>query len=110
MPAPDALLRASGDAVRGQPVIAFPDGLHHVALVAVELDGYILRDIADGGSRDFGSVTIGSNAPLTFTIRNTGDADLTGLTISKNGANPGDFTVTLSPSAPVSGPSGTTSP
>lgn len=65
-------------------------------------------NIADGGSKNFGSVTVGSNAPLTFTIKNTGNADLTGLTITKSGANPDDFMVTSSPSAPVSGPSGST--
>jgi hypothetical protein len=65
-------------------------------------------DIADGGSKDFGSVNVGSNTSLTFTIRNTGTAALTGLVISKDGGNPSDFTVTSSPVAPVSGPGGTT--
>lgn len=32
--------------------------------------------IADGGSRDFGPVTLGATASLQFTIRNTGSADL----------------------------------
>jgi hypothetical protein len=64
-------------------------------------------DIADGGSKAFGPVYLGSNASLTFTVRNSGSADLTGLAITKTGANPGDFTVTANPSAPVA-PSGTT--
>lgn len=35
-----------------------------------------------------------SSAPLTFTIRNTGEANLENLVITKAGTNPGDFTVT----------------
>ncbi len=65
-------------------------------------------NIADAGSRDFGSVNVGSNKSITFTIRNTGTADLTGLAITKNGNNPEDFTITPSQLAPVSGPNGTT--
>lgn len=65
-------------------------------------------DIPDGGSKAFGTVTVGSNSERTFTIRNTGTANLTGLTIMKNGANPGDFTVTSSPSSPVGSGGGST--
>lgn len=65
-------------------------------------------NIADGGAKDFGSVIVGSNTSLTFTIRNTGNANLTGLAITKDGTNPADFTVTSSPVAPVAGPNGTT--
>ena len=56
----------------------------------------------------FGAVNLGGNSNLTFTIRNTGSADLTGLGITIDGAHAGDFAVTASPTAPVSGPSGTT--
>ncbi len=65
-------------------------------------------NIADGGTKDFGTVNVGSNTSLTFTIKNTGSANLTGLTITKDGTNQSDFTVTANPTAPVSGPSGTT--
>jgi hypothetical protein len=65
-------------------------------------------NIADGGTKDFGTVSVGSSTNLTFTIKNTGDANLTGLTITKDGAHAGDFVVTASPTAPVSGPSGST--
>ncbi|MEQ1750034.1 MAG: choice-of-anchor D domain-containing protein, partial [Prosthecobacter sp.] len=64
--------------------------------------------IADGGSKDFGSVNTGANTSLIFTIKNTGNANLTGLTITKDGAHSADFTVTANPTAPVSGPSGST--
>ena len=64
-------------------------------------------DLTDGSaSIDCGSVSIGSSsAPFTFTVRNTGTANLTGLALSKNGANSADFTLgslgatTLAPGA-----------
>ncbi len=67
-----------------------------------------LSNIADGGSRSFGSVALGSNASLTFTIKNTGTGDLTGLGITIDGANAADFTVTAAPTAPVAPGSGST--
>ncbi|MEI6676371.1 MAG: choice-of-anchor D domain-containing protein [Verrucomicrobiota bacterium] len=65
-------------------------------------------NIADTGTKNFNTVLVGSSTTLTFTIKNTGDGDLTGLTITKGGTHAADFTVTSNPSAPVSGPSGTT--
>ncbi len=65
-------------------------------------------DIADGGSKSFGAVPVGANSNLTFTIKNTGSADLTGLGLTVDGPDAALFTVTASPTAPVSGPSGST--
>ena len=65
-------------------------------------------NINNSSSKDFGAVTIGSNTSLAFTIRNTGTAILTGLTITKDGSNTSDFVVTTSPVAPVNSPTGTT--
>lgn len=68
-------------------------------------------DIVNGGSKGFGPVAVGSNTPLIFTIRNTGSADLN-LTSSPKvivgGANPGDFSLTVAPSSPVTSSGGTT--
>ena len=50
--------------------------------------------ISNAGDKDFGVVNVGSHASLTFTIRNTGNADLTGLTVTKDGSHAADFTVT----------------
>lgn len=57
--------------------------------------------LADGAAnKAFGSVGVGSSGTAkTFTIRNTGSAKLTGLAITKNGANAADFKVT----APAAG-------
>jgi hypothetical protein len=78
-----------------------------VAVPEIAVEQPALTNIADGGSRDFGSVNMGSNTSLTFTIRNPGSANLTGLVITKDGAHPGDFVVTANPAAPVA-PAGTT--
>lgn len=64
-------------------------------------------NIADGGSKSFGSVAVGSSTSLTFTVNNTGAASLTGLTYSINGTNASDFVLTTAPTAPVAA-SGTT--
>jgi len=65
-------------------------------------------NLDNGGAKDFGVIAVGSNTPISFIINNTGTAALTGLEVTKDGANPDDFTVTASPLAPVSGPNGTT--
>jgi hypothetical protein len=65
-------------------------------------------NLADGGTRSFGSVAVGANTSLTFFIKNTGTADLTGLTMTQDGADSAMFTITANPSAPVSGPDGNT--
>ena len=60
--------------------------------------------IPDGGSRDFGSVNVQTNATLTFTLRNTGLAPLTLSGIPKivvGGAQATEFTVTAQPTSPV---------
>jgi len=51
---------------------------------------------------DFGAVLPGANALQTFTVRNTGNADLTSLAITIDGANAIDFAVTQAPSSVVS--------
>jgi hypothetical protein len=65
-------------------------------------------NLATTGSRSFGSVALGSTGDLTFTIKNTGDSNLTGLGITLGGSHPGDFSITANPTAPVAGPSGST--
>lgn len=66
-------------------------------------------NLSDGGSRAFGDVDVGAGASQTFTIKNTGAADLTGLGITIDGADAAQFTITVDPTAPVVGPSGSTS-
>ena len=65
-------------------------------------------NLADGGSRSFGGVAVGASASLTFIIKNTGIASLTGLGIALDGADAAMFTITTGPAAPVIGPTGST--
>ncbi|MDR3457692.1 MAG: ice-binding family protein [Verrucomicrobiae bacterium] len=58
-------------------------------------------------TNDFGSVAVGTNTSHTFTITNTGSANLTGLAITIDGADSTLFSVTTNPAAAVS-PGGTT--
>ncbi len=69
--------------------------------------GTLLTDGA--ASVSFGSVALGSNTSKTFAIKNTGTADLTGLSITRDGANAAEFTVTANPALSVTGPDGSTS-
>ncbi len=66
--------------------------------------------LTDGvSSVDFGPVTVTSgSAARTFTITNTGTADLTSLAIGTDGANPGDFTFSALGSTTVTPGSTTT--
>ena len=59
------------------------------------------------GTNNFGSSVVGTNLSRTFTITNTGTADLTGLIITVDGAGASSFTVTTNPVAPVT-PNGST--
>jgi hypothetical protein len=66
--------------------------------------------LTDGtASVSFGGVVMGSNgAPVTFTVKNPGTADLTLGTISKDGAHPGDFTVDAAGMLTTLAPGGST--
>ncbi len=57
--------------------------------------------LADGGTHDFGTTVTGAPLSLIFKIANSGGANLTGLTISKNGTDSAAFTITASPVSPV---------
>lgn len=68
-------------------------------------------DIASStGEYNFGNQQVStSSASITFTIENTGNADLTVGAITKSGGNAGDFTIDQSSTvSPVSGPGTTT--
>ena len=67
-----------------------------------------LTDLSSGGTTDFGSVLTGDTADLTFTIRNPGTETLTGLGITIDGTDSGLFTLTASPTGPLTGPAGST--
>lgn len=50
--------------------------------------------LTDGSSQiDFGDAEIGSSVKRTFTVRNAGTANLTGLAVTRSGTNAADFSV-----------------
>ena len=65
-------------------------------------------NLPDGGSKSFGNVPVNASTSLVFTIKNFGNQNLTGLGISVDGPDASMFTITANPTAPVSGPSGST--
>ena len=56
--------------------------------------------LAAGGTQSYITPS-GTPASLTYTVRNDGGSYLTGLAITIDGANAGDFSVTASPMSPV---------
>jgi len=58
--------------------------------------------LANGTSTvNFGSALTGMAVPLTFTIRNTGTAPLSGIEVTKDGTNSADFMLTTAPATTV---------
>jgi hypothetical protein len=49
----------------------------------------------------YGNVTVGVPASRTFVIRNSGTANLSGITVTKIGTNAADFTVTSNPAVGI---------
>ena len=101
-----AIVRVASNDADENPFDINLAGTGLAAEIAVEQP--VGTNLLDGGSRSFGSVLLGTSASLSFTIRNSGNIDLTGLTITKDGTHADDFTLTASPTAPVSGPGGST--
>jgi len=66
-----------------------------VALPDIAVEQPAGTGLTDGTSSvAFGNVNVGSSSSaFTFTVKNPGTADLTSLAITKDGTNPGDFTV-----------------
>jgi len=61
-------------------------------------------DIADGGSFDFGTNKVGTDTNVTFTIKNTGSADLVlsgSPIVSISGADADQFNVQQQPTSPI---------
>lgn len=54
-------------------------------------------NLTDGGSVSYGSVTRGSYKTISFTIKNTGIANLSGIAASLSGGAVGDYAITTAP-------------
>lgn len=65
-------------------------------------------ELADGASKNI-TVALGFPQTLSFTIRNYGvGEDITGLTVTKDGTDAGDFVILTNPVSPIAGPLGST--
>lgn len=60
--------------------------------------------VAFGGTVSFGTVVVPNNVTKTFTLKNTGTSNLTGLTITKDGTNAAEYTVGSLSAAPPLAP------
>jgi alpha-tubulin suppressor-like RCC1 family protein len=70
-----------------------------------EVDGSTARN---GDTRNLGVTAPGVPVEYSFTIKNSGSLDLTGLTITKYGTNAPDFTILSNPISSVIGSGGST--
>ncbi|WP_269525997.1 S8 family serine peptidase [Coraliomargarita parva] len=85
------------DVLEGSIVLAIlfsPEGNPEIV---VELSGSELTDGLD--TADFGSVALGSSLSRTFSVSNTGDLALMGLSLSLVGANAGDYAASPLPAS-----------
>ncbi|MGV3663715.1 MAG: choice-of-anchor D domain-containing protein [Prosthecobacter sp.] len=94
------------DAVLKDTLIAVT-GYANAPEMGVELQGVPVAD-GSGAPASLGSVAIGSFSTAVFAIRNHGFADLTGLNVTVDGANAGDFIIGTSPTTPVAALGATT--
>jgi len=87
-----------------------PSAICSATGVAPEMDlKQLTTAIPDGGGHDFGSKSLGSNEFRTFTIENTGTADLTITTpLSIGGTDASQFHISAQPSSSTISPGGTT--
>ncbi|PAW67953.1 MAG: hypothetical protein B9S30_06565, partial [Verrucomicrobiia bacterium Tous-C5FEB] len=87
------------------------DGTLTVPAPEIVVEDDSAANILNNGTKDFGSVEVGSNTELTFTVRNSGNAalNLTGTPlVAISGTNAADFTVIADPTTPVAAGGSTT--
>jgi hypothetical protein len=89
--------QASNRASDSGAVYVFPSRTR-AAFALEQSDGTVL---ASGAAVDFGSGAAGVGSEHSFTIRNTGNADLTGVTVTIDGAQAAEFELTVGPAATV---------
>jgi hypothetical protein len=111
------LANSSASAFTSEPLGVLPLGNYLVTVFAngipsaaflVSPPGIAVEPVGLAGSQSIGAAVVGHPASLVFTIRNSGGANLTGLTITRDGADAGNFTVTASPTAPLAAGGSTT--
>ncbi|WP_166654369.1 choice-of-anchor D domain-containing protein [Tahibacter aquaticus] len=86
--------------------------LKYLPAQEIAIEQPVGTDVADGGSRDFGLVNLGTSGTFTFTLFNRGggpDLLLSGNPlVAVSGDNAAEFVVTRQPSSPVTAAAGST--
>lgn len=106
-------VRARGRVVSGESsassglLIEEADFSGLVPLPEIELTGGSVESIEDGDSISCGTLAVGAGRDLHFTIHNLGYGDLTGISVTIDGANAPDFQVIRAPDPEIPGPGGT---
>lgn len=65
-------------------------------------------NLNDGNSANYGSVNRGANRIVSFTVRNTGTLNLTGIAASLSGGNLSDYAITTAPASSLAPNASTT--
>lgn len=66
----------------------------------IAIEQPVTTNLVDGSaSIDFGSLATGASTALTFTLRSTGTIPLLNLSVTKDGTNSSDFTISALPTA-----------
>ena len=103
-------------ALAGKTITSISTGGDHTLVLAaapqapdIAVDQPVGNVLIDGTSVvDFGTAPAGTSTSRTFTLRNTGSADLTGFTITKTGPHAAEFTITAPSLTALTANAGTT--
>lgn len=97
-PAAATLTLSSNDEDEGAFIIALTGEGTKLTFPEITVEQPVREKLQDGASTtDFGDVKLGKAKTKTFTVRNTGDAPLTGLSVRTTGKFQANFTVTPLP-------------
>jgi hypothetical protein len=94
---------AGGNNFTDMSIVWTPEVILPPTYPEIAVEEPVNNDLANGAAvRNFGSLGVGSTSGvITFTIRNTGEGQLSGLTISKTGSHAADFLIMSAPAATV---------
>lgn len=104
-----ATLTSGVQSGNGSVIITYADVVANPE-IAIEQPAGDANNIANGGSKAFGSVDVGSTSDLVFTLKNTGGSNLTlsGTPDKVALSGSSDFSITAQPTSPVTAAGSTT--
>lgn len=84
------------------------DAVEVTPLAVTDIQQPVGTHLADGTTKNFGTVVVGAGKAQVFTIHNTGSVDLAGLTVTKSGVHVGDYLITQPANTTLAGDGSTT--